>query len=144
MRDDDLIQIVKLMEFACYGFAVLLALTGAAVSAAQKRLHPVLLLCIGTLSIFWIESPFDWATYASFHPGMQRLPDWGPWHTWGGLPAFAPFGYVMYFTLPTLLTIFLARRTSRLFSWRLPLNLWHSIISPFMPASTASRGRCLI
>lgn len=42
---------------------------------------------------------------------MARLPDFGPWpHTWGGLPAFAPAGYVMYFSLPTLASVAAARR----------------------------------
>lgn len=115
---------VHVIEYFCYVAAAALVLTGVWLSWRQRRLHPVLLLCIATLSLFWIESPYDWATFASFSPDMARITDFGPWpHTWGGLPAFAPAGYVMYFSLPTLATVAVARRAWFGKNWSLPTRL---------------------
>lgn len=87
-------------------------------SVRRRRLDPGLLLCLGTLSIFWMEAPFDWAMYAQFHPDLPRGPRWGPLGlTWGGLPALTAPGYVMYIVTPCLLAVAVARRLSARFGW---------------------------
>lgn len=42
--------------------------TGVYLSHRRRRLHPLLLLCISTISFSWIEAPYDWAVYAQSHP----------------------------------------------------------------------------
>ena len=92
-------------------------------SFRDRRLHPLLLLCISAISFSWIEAPYDWAMYAQFPPALPRMPSWWPLNmTWGGLPSSVPLGYIGYF-VP-------ARRDRRRdratacarFGWRQPIT----------------------
>jgi hypothetical protein len=112
---------VQIMGFVG-GFGFLVA--GVYLSVRRGRIHPLLPVCIAALSISWIESPYDWAMYAQFPPGIVRMPSWWPLNvTWGGLPAVVPTGYITYFALPALLGAELGRRASVRFGWRRPIAL---------------------
>ena len=102
------------------GFTVL----GIYLSVRQRRLHPLLLLCISAISFSWIEAPYDWAMYAQFPPAIPRMPSWWPLNmTWGGLPLFVPVGYISYFVLPAVTGTALGRWLSARFNWRRPQTL---------------------
>jgi Spirocyclase AveC-like len=104
------------------GFAFVAA--GIALTFRRRRLHPLLLVCISTLSFSWIEAPYDWAMYAQFDPAIPRMPSWWPLNvTWGGLPASVPLGYIAYFVLPPVVAAALGRRLSARFGWRRPITL---------------------
>jgi hypothetical protein len=97
---------------------------GVVLSFRQRRLHPLLLVCISAASFSWIEAPYDWAMYAQFPPALPRMPDWWPLNmTWGGLPAAVPPGYMGYFALPAVLGAALGRWLSSKFQWRAPITL---------------------
>jgi len=99
---------------------------GAAIylSVKQRRLHPLLLLCISAISFCWIEAPYDWAMYAQFAPEAPRMPDWWPVNkTYGGLPAVVPPGYVAYFVLPAIVGTFLSRKLIARYGFRQPITL---------------------
>ncbi len=97
---------------------------GVYLSVRQRRLHPLLLLCISAISISWIEAPYDWAMYAQFPPAIPRMPSWWPLNmTWGGLPLFVPVGYISYFVLPAVTGAGLGRWLSEKFGWRRPTTL---------------------
>ena len=100
-------------------------------SYRRRRLHPLLLLCISALSFSWIESPYDWAMYAQFPPGLPRMPSWWPLNmTWGGgLPLAVPIGYISYFVLPALIGAALGRWLSVKFHWRRPQRFSRSVLS---------------
>jgi hypothetical protein len=98
--------------------------TGVVLSFRQRRLHPLLLVCISAASFSWIEAPYDWAMYAQFPPALPRMPDWWPLNmTWGGLPAAVPPGYMGYFALPAVIGAALGRWLSSKFQWRAPITL---------------------
>ena len=102
------------------GFAAI----GLYLSYRQRRLHPLLLLCISAISFSWIEAPYDWAMYAQFPPALPRMPSWWPLNmTWGGLPSSVPIGYISYFVLPAVIGATLGRRLSAKFGWRRPITL---------------------
>ncbi len=104
------------------GFAFLAV--GAYLTYRRRRLHPLLLVCIGAISISWIEAPYDWAVFAQFAPAIPRMPSWWPLDmTWGGLPASVPVGYVSYFVTPALAGAALGRWLSSRFHWRRPTTL---------------------
>jgi hypothetical protein len=80
-------------------------------SMRQRRVVPGLWLAVACLSIFWLEAPYDWSMYAQFRPGLWRLPHWGPLGaTHQGLPTLAVPGYVLYFGVPTVIAVAIARR----------------------------------
>ena len=113
---------------AAVGFAYIGGFTfvalGAFLSYRERRLHPLLLVCISAISFSWIEAPYDWAVYAQFAPAIPRMPSWWPLNmTWGGLPAPVPPGYIAYFVLPAVLGASLGRRLSSRFRWRRPMTL---------------------
>jgi hypothetical protein len=67
-------------------------------------------LVLGIFAMSWIEAPFDNAMYAQFHPDFHRLPAIGPiGMTQGQLPVIAPPGYIMYFLLPALIAVGIAK-----------------------------------
>jgi hypothetical protein len=93
-------------------------------SVRQRRVHPLLLLCISAMSFSWIEAPYDWAMYAQFPPAIPRMPSWWPLNmTWGGLPLFVPIGYISYFVLPAFTATTLGRWLIARFNWRRPPTL---------------------
>ena len=97
---------------------------GVWLSYRQRRLHPLLLVCISAISFSWIEAPYDWAVYAQFPPAIPRMPSWWPLNmTWGGLPASVPPGYIAYFVLPAVVGASLGRWLSARFRWRRPITL---------------------
>jgi len=109
-----------------FGWASGIAFTAAGVylSVRQRRLHPLLLLCISAISFSWIEAPYDWAMYAQFPPALPRMPSWWPLNmTWGGLPSSVPLGYIGYFVLPAVIGAALGRRVAARFGWRRPFTL---------------------
>src|ERR1700757_866489 len=108
-------------DFALAGGIVLTAI-GVYLSVRQRRLHPLLLLCISAISFSWIEAPYDWAVYAQFSPAIPRMPWWWPLNmTWGGLPSSVPPGYIAYFVLPAVIGVALGRRLIGTFQWRAPI-----------------------
>ena len=109
--------------FAYIGGASFFAI-GLFLSYRIKRLHPLLLLCISSIAICWIEAPYDWAMYAQFPTVLPRMPEWWPLNmTWGGLPSAVPIGYIAYFVLPPVLSVALARYLSKRYELRMPLLL---------------------
>jgi len=113
---------------AAIGFAYIGGFTfvalGVFLSYRERRLHPLLLVCISAISFSWIEAPYDWAVYAQFPPAIPRMPAWWPLNvTWGGLPASVPPGYIAYFVLPAVVGASLGRRLSSIFQWRRPITL---------------------
>lgn len=97
---------------------------GAYLSYRQRRLSPLLLLCISAISFSWIEAPYDWAMYAQFPPAIPRMPSWWPMNmTWGGLPSSVPIGYAQYFVLPAVLSTLLGGWISAKFHRRRPITL---------------------
>jgi Spirocyclase AveC-like len=97
---------------------------GIYLSVRQRRVHPLLLLCISAVSFSWIEAPYDWAMYAQFPPAIPRMPSWWPLNmTWGGLPSSVPIGYISYFVLPAVIGAALGRWLSARFGWRRPITL---------------------
>src|SRR6516225_4870748 len=113
---------------ASIGFAyvggVTFVVAGLFLSIRRRRLHPLLLVCIGAISISWIEAPYDWAVYAQFAPAIPRMPSWWPLDmTWRGLPAAVPPGYIAYFVTPAVVGAALGRRLSARFQWRVPITL---------------------
>ncbi|ORW93906.1 hypothetical protein AWB92_12250 [Mycobacterium sp. IEC1808] len=113
---------------AASGFALVGGITftaiGVYLSIRQRRIHPLLLLCISAISFSWIEAPYDWAMYAQFPPAIPRMPSWWPLNvTWGGLPSFVPIGYISYFVLPAVTGAALGRWLSAKFQWRRPTTL---------------------
>jgi hypothetical protein len=122
-----MIELTPLLK-AAVGFAYIGGFTfvalGAFLSYRQRRLHPLLLVCISAISFSWIEAPYDWAVYAQFPPAIPRMPSWWPLNmTWGGLPASVPPGYIAYFVLPAVIGASLGRRLSSRFQWRRPITL---------------------
>ncbi|MGO9226506.1 spirocyclase AveC family protein [Mycobacterium sp.] len=109
--------------FAYVGGVAFVAI-GVYLSYRQRRLHPLLLLCISAISFSWIEAPYDWAMYAQFPPAIPRMPSWWPLNmTWGGLPSSVPIGYIPYFVLPAVTGAGLGRWLSAKFHWRRPTTL---------------------
>jgi hypothetical protein len=103
------------------------AVAGVYLTARQRRLHPLLLLCISAISFSWIEAPYDWAMYAQFPPALPRMPSWWPLNmTWGGLPSSVPVGYMSYFVLPAVVGAGLGRWLSTRLGWRRPFALLSS------------------
>jgi hypothetical protein len=86
-------------------------------SLRSRRVVPELQLCVGLMSVAWLEAPYDWATYASFNPDFPTLPRWGPFVTHGGMPILTPFGYALYFLGSSLLAVAIAKRVSVRFGW---------------------------
>jgi hypothetical protein len=110
-------------DFALVGGIAFTAF-GIYLSVRQRRVHPLLLLCISAISFSWIEAPYDWAMYAQFPPAIPRMPSWWPLNmTWGGLPLFVPVGYISYFVLPAVTGAALGRWLSAKFGWRRPTTL---------------------
>ncbi|GFG95378.1 hypothetical protein MTIM_12570 [Mycobacterium timonense] len=110
-------------DFALVGGITFTAL-GIYLSVRQRRVHPLLLLCISAMSFSWIEAPYDWAMYAQFPPAIPRMPSWWPLNmTWGGLPLFVPVGYISYFVLPAVTGAALGRWVAAKFNWRKPQTL---------------------
>ena len=113
---------------ASMGFAYITGIAffsvGVYLSYRQRRLHPLLLLCLSAISFSWIEAPYDWAMYAQFPPALPRMPSWWPLNmTWGGLPSSVPIGYMSYFVLPAIIGAGLGRWLSAKFHWRKPITL---------------------
>jgi len=108
-----------------FGWAsgILFTVAGIYLSVRDRRLHPLLLLCISAISFSWIEAPYDWAMYAQFPPALPRMPSWWPLNmTWGGLPSSVPLGYIGYFCLPAVIGAGIARRLIERFGWRQPVT----------------------
>lgn len=79
-------------------------------SFKRRRIISGLWLVLGIAVLSWMESPFDNAMYATFHPDFHRLPAIGPiGMTQGGLPVIAPPGYILYFVLPALIAVGIAK-----------------------------------
>jgi hypothetical protein len=112
------------IAFAWVG-GVGLLVAAVVLSRRRGRLHPLLLVSVGALSISWIEAPYDWAVYAQFPAAIPRMPSWWPLNmTWGGgLPSSVPIGYVSYFGIPALVGAALGNRVARRFGWRRPFAL---------------------
>ena len=109
-------------DFALVGGIAFTAI-GVYLSVRQRRLHPLLLLCISAISFSWIEAPYDWAMYAQFPPALPRMPSWWPLNmTWGGLPSSVPVGYIGYFCLPAVIGAAIGRRLIARFGWRQPIT----------------------
>jgi hypothetical protein len=112
--------LISSLTFA-YATAVIILIAGLYLSVKRGRLHPLLLLAISAFSISWIEAPYDWATYAQFHPALPRMPSWWPLNeTYGGLPSSVPLGYISYFITPAIAAAALGSRLIARFHWRTP------------------------
>mgnify|MGYP000331883435 FL=1 len=107
-----------------WGGGIVFSAIAIFLSIRQRRLHPLLLVCIAAMSISWIEAPYDWAMYAQFPPDLPRMPSWWPLNmTWGGLPSSVPLGYIQYFVLPAVIGAGIGRWLSARFGWRRPVTL---------------------
>src|SRR6476469_5506777 len=108
-----------------FGWAsgILFLVVGIYLSVRDRRLHPLLLLCISAISFSWIEAPYDWAMYAQFPPALPRMPSWWPLNmTSGWLSPHGPIGYIGNSSLPTTLSPATARTLSTRFRWRQPIT----------------------
>jgi hypothetical protein len=94
-------------------------LGGFAYNSYRKgRIVPDLWMMLGIFAMSWLESPYDNAMYAQFHPDFHRLPAWGPiGMTQGQLPLISPPGYIMYFLLPALLASAIANWLIKRTNW---------------------------
>lgn len=111
-------------QYFSYVASIAFLIIGIYLSYRRRRIHPLLLLGISAISFSWIESPYDWAMYAQFPPGLPRMPSWWPLNvTWGGLPLAVPIGYVSYFIIPAVTGAALGRWLSAKFNWRRPITL---------------------
>lgn len=111
-------------QYFSYVASIAFLIAGVYLSYRRRRIHPLLLLGISAISFSWIESPYDWAMYAQFPPGLPRMPSWWPLNvTWGGLPLAVPIGYVSYFIIPAVTGAALGRWLSAKFNWRRPITL---------------------
>jgi hypothetical protein len=101
---------VVVFETLCWLVFFVMLGTFAYLSVKQGRVLPGLWLVLGIFAMSWIEAPFDNAMYAQFHPDFHRLPPIGPLGmTQGQLPVIAPPGYIMYFLLPALIAVGIAK-----------------------------------
>jgi hypothetical protein len=101
---------VVVFETLCW--VVFFSMLGAFTYLSYKRgrILPGLWFVLGIFAMSWIEAPFDNAMYAQFHPDFHRLPAIGPiGMTQGQLPVIAPPGYIMYFLLPALIAVGIAK-----------------------------------
>jgi hypothetical protein len=101
---------VVVFETLCW--VVFFSMLGTFVYLSYKRgrVLPGLWFVLGIFAMSWIEAPFDNAMYAQFHPDFHRLPAIGPiGMTQGQLPVIAPPGYIMYFLLPALIAVGIAK-----------------------------------
>lgn len=101
---------VVVFETLCWLVFVSMLATFTYLSYKRGRVLPGLWLVLGIFAMSWIEAPFDNAMYAQFHPDFHRLPAIGPLGmTQGQLPVIAPPGYIMYFLLPALIAVGIAK-----------------------------------
>ena len=101
---------VVVFEILCWVVFTAMLGTLAYLSYQRRRVLPGLWFVLGIFAMSWIEAPFDNAMYAQFHPDFHRLPAVGPiGMTQGQLPVIAPPGYVMYFLLPALVGVGIAK-----------------------------------
>lgn len=109
---------VVLFETLCWVIFVALLGGYGYVSYRRGRIVPGLWLVFGILAMSWLESPYDNAMYAQFHPDFHRLPAVGPiGMTEGGLPVIAVPGYTMYFLLPAMVAAVVANALVRRYGW---------------------------
>ena len=115
---------VVLFETACYVTFVAMFAGFIYASVRRGRIVPGIWLMLGIVAMSWLESPYDNAMYAQFHPDFHRLPNWGPiGMTEGGLPWIAPVGYNMWFLLPALIAVVVAKAVVKRTGWSLPTTL---------------------
>ncbi|GAC1635162.1 MAG: hypothetical protein NVS4B6_01590 [Mycobacterium sp.] len=101
---------VVVFETLCWVVFFSMLGTFTYLSYKRGRVLPGLWLVLGIFAMSWIEAPFDNAMYAQFHPDFHRLPAIGPiGMTQGQLPVIAPPGYIMYFLLPALVAVGIAK-----------------------------------
>ena len=101
---------VVVFETLCWVVFFSMFGTFAYLSYKRGRVLPGLWFVLGIFAMSWIEAPFDNAMYAQFHPDFHRLPAIGPiGMTQGHLPVIAPPGYIMYFLLPALIGVGVAK-----------------------------------
>ncbi|BDB41171.1 spirocyclase AveC family protein [Mycobacterium kiyosense] len=107
-----------------WGSGIVFTAIAVYLSIRDRRIHPMLLLCISAMSFSWIEAPYDWAMYAQFPPALPRMPSWWPLNmTWGWLPSSVPVGYIGYFVLPAVIGAAIGQRLSARFGLRRPTTL---------------------
>jgi len=100
-----------LFQLASWVSAVVLVGALLVDSMRKRRVTPMLAMTVALWSIFWMEAPYDWATWTQFNPALPRIPAWGPLGmTAGGLPWIAPIGYIMYCALPVAIIVWAAPR----------------------------------
>lgn len=101
---------VVVFETLCWVVFLAMLVTFAYLSYKRGRILPGLWFVLGIFAMSWIEAPFDNAMYAQFHPDFHRLPAIGPiGMTQGQLPVIAPPGYIMYFLLPAIIAVGIAK-----------------------------------
>ena len=101
---------VAVFETLCWLVFFSMVGTFTYLSYKRGRILPGLWFVLGIFAMSWIEAPFDNAMYAQFHPDFHRLPPIGPiGMTQGQLPVIAPPGYIMYFLLPALIAVGIAK-----------------------------------
>jgi hypothetical protein len=106
-----------------WGSGILFTAIAIYLSVRDRRIHPLLLLCISAISFSYIEAPYDWAMYAQFPPALPRMPSWWPLNmTWGGLPSSVPLGYIGYFCVPAVIGAAIGKRLVARFGWRPPVT----------------------
>jgi uncharacterized protein DUF5135 len=101
---------VVVFETLCWVVFFAMLGTFTYLSYKRGRILPGLWFVLGIFAMSWIEAPFNNAMYAQFHPDFHRLPAIGPiGMTQGQLPVIAPPGYIMYFLLPALIAVGIAK-----------------------------------
>ncbi|MDX1885064.1 spirocyclase AveC family protein [Mycolicibacterium sp. 120270] len=120
--NDEMTPLLVASNFFGWASGILFTIAGIYLSIRNRRVHPLLLLCISAISFSWIEAPYDWAMYAQFPPALPRMPPWWPLNmTWGGLPSSVPLGYIGYFCIPAVTGAAIGKRLVARFGWRQPI-----------------------
>lgn len=121
--NDEMTPLLVASNFFGWASGILFTIAGIYLSIRNRRVHPLLLLCISAISFSWIEAPYDWAMYAQFPPALPRMPSWWPLNmTWGGLPSSVPLGYIGYFCIPAVTGAAIGKRLVARFGWRQPIT----------------------
>lgn len=118
-------QIVFFNIFSVVGSLGLLAYF-ASLSVRENRVHPGVWAFLAALSVFWLEGPYDWIGFCTYHPDHWFFPKegWGPLSApWGGLPVLVVFSYAVYFVFPAIFAAALAKRLAARRGWNLPRSL---------------------
>lgn len=104
-------------------------------SYRRRRTEPMLLLTLAMTFLTWMEAPYDWGMFVTYHPDFPRIPGWGAAElaglsdkgpfglTHAGLPWMAIPGYPFYWVVPLVFSVGLAKWLTRRYGFVYPRAL---------------------